>query len=173
MAASKAHHCANTNISGNFETEMSTLEHQISDCLESLNETVDSFVTFFKSRKDFNRMVYEYWSVKDVLGHITFWHESFARNLKDVAENRKPNPLKGTLSDVNKMSVDTTRDVPIKVLCKRLLEAQKAIAKHILNTKVNEIPYKKGSRSYSRMGHLQIVDAHITKHLRDITTIVK
>lgn len=152
---------------------MSTLEQEISDCLESLNETVDSFVAFFESQKDFNRMVYEYWSVKDVLGHVTFWHESFARNLLDVAENRKPSPLKGTLSDVNKMSVDTTRDVPINVLCKRLLEAQSAIAKNILNTDVTEIPYKKGSRSYSRMEHLQVVDSHIAKHLRDITTRLK
>jgi hypothetical protein len=99
--------------------------------------------------------------------------DSFARNLKNLAEYRKPNPLKGKLSEVNKMSVDTTRDVPIKVLCKRLLEAQKAIAQHILNIKVNAIPYKKGSRSYSRMEHLQIVDAHITKNLRDITTKLK
>lgn len=158
---------------GNFETEMSTLEQQISERLESLNKTVDSFITFFKSQKDFIRMVYDYWSVKDVLGHVTFWHESFARNLLDVAENRKPYPHKGSLSDVNKMSVDTTRDIPIKDLCKRLLEAQNVIAKHILNTTVNEIPYKKGSRSYSRLEHLQIVDAHITKHLKDITTILK
>lgn len=41
------------------------------------------------------------------------------------------------------MSVDTTRDVPIKVLCKGLLESQKVIAKHIFNTTVDEIPYKK------------------------------
>ncbi len=152
---------------------MSTLEQQISGRLESLNKTVDRFITFFKSQKDFSKMVYDYWSVKDVLGHVTFWHESFARNLLDVAEHRKPYPHKGSLSEVNKMSVDTTRDIPIKVLCKRLLEAQNVIAKHILNTTVNEIPYKKGSRSYSRLEHLQIVDAHITKHLKDITTILK
>lgn len=156
-----------------FNTEISSSEQQIKDCLESLNATVDSFIYFYKSQKDFNSMVYEYWSIKDVLGHITFWHESFAKNLQDVAENRKPNPLKGKLSEVNKMSVDTTRDVPIKILCERLLEAQKTIAKHILNTKVNEIPYKKGSRSYSRLEHLQIVDSHIVKHLRDISNKLK
>jgi hypothetical protein len=151
-----------------LKTEMSRLEEQIRDYLESLEKTVNNFVSFFKHDKDFNQMVYTYWTVKDVLGHVTFWHESFARNLKDVAEKRKPNPLKGTLSDVNKMSVDTTRDVPIKVLCKRFLEAQKVIAKHIFNTTVDEIPYKKGSRNYSRLEHLQVVNSHIVNHLRDI-----
>jgi len=155
------------------ETEICSMEQQLNDYLESLNKTVHSFITFFESKKDFNKMVYEYWSVKDILGHITFWHESFSRNLQDIAENRKPNPLKGSLSDVNKMSVNTTKEIPIEVLCQRLLQAQKTIAIHIQNTKVIEIPYKKGSRSYSPLEHLQIADAHIAKHLRDIVTKLK
>lgn len=75
---------------------MNKLEKQIRDCLESLEKTVNNFVSFFKNDKDFNQMVYTYWTVKDVLGHVTFWDES-----------------RGKLADVNKMSVDTTRKVPV------------------------------------------------------------
>lgn len=152
---------------------MNYYEQQIADCLEKLNNTVDSFVSFFKDDKDFNQMVYTYWTVKDVLGHVTFWHESFARNLQDVSESRKATPLKGKLSDVNKMSVDSTREIPVSVLCQRLIKAQKFIAKHIVNTTVENIPYKKGSRNYSRLEHLQVVNSHIAKHIRDIINKLK
>lgn len=149
---------------------MSHLEQkQISDSLILLNKAVDGFVTFFKVNKNLNQMVYPDWTVKDVLGHITFWHESFARNLKDIAENKKPTPLEGNLSDVNKISVDSTREIPVNVLCQRLIKAQEIIAKHIFNTTVGQIPYKKGSRSYTRLEHLQVVNSHIEKHFEDIT----
>lgn len=106
-----------------MNTEKNQLEAQIRDCLESLEKTVNNFVSFFKNDKDYNQMVYTYWTVKDVLGHVTFWHESFA--------------------------------------------------KHIFNTTVDEVPYKKGSRNYSRLEHLQVVHSHIEKHLRDINNKLK
>ena len=113
-------------------------------------------------------MVYTYWTAKDVLGHVTFWHESFAKNLRDLSEGVKPNPLRGKLSEVNEMSVETTKDVPIKVLIKRLLTAHKTIEKHNTNTSIESIHYKKGSRNYSRLEHLQIVDRQIKRHLNDL-----
>ena len=51
---------------------MNKLEKQIRDCLESLEKTVNNFVSFFKNDKDFNQMVYTYWTVKDVLGMLLF-----------------------------------------------------------------------------------------------------
>ena len=65
-------------------------------------------------------------------------------------------------------SVDVTRDVDMHTLLDRLRKAQQSIRRHIFNTSVQCIPYKKGSRDYSRLEHLQIVDAHIKKHLKQL-----
>ena len=113
-------------------------------------------------------MVYAHWSAKDILGHLVFWHESFARNLRDIAQNQKPNPLKGKLSEVNQMGVDATHSVSIDRLINRQTAAQQVIDKHIFNTEVQLIPYKKGSRDYNRQEHLEIVAAHIKRHLKDL-----
>lgn len=118
-------------------------------------------------------MVYPLWSAKDILGHITFWHESFSRNLKDLVKNVKPTPLKGKLSEVNNASVMTTKDITIPTLIKRLKTAHRTIKLNITNPNVNLIPYKKGSRDYDRLEHLIVVNNHIQKHLRDLKKSAK
>ncbi|MEM9829161.1 MAG: hypothetical protein AAF944_00910 [Bacteroidota bacterium] len=125
-------------------------------------------VTFYQRNLDFTTMVYTRWSTKDILGHLVFWHESFARNLRDVSESQKPNPLKGKLSEVNQLGVEATHSVFIDKLIIRLNAAQQVIEEYILNTEVQLIPYKKGSRDYSRKEHLEIVVAHIKRHLKDL-----
>lgn len=147
---------------------MSNSQFDIKPKIEALNDRVQDFTEFYSKSFDYNQMIYEFWSAKDILGHITFWHESFARNLKDLAEGIKPNPLKGKLSEVNLMSVETTSKIPIDKLINRLLTAQKLIDKNIKNTAIEIIPYKKGSRSYTRYEHLVIVERHIGKHLKDL-----
>ncbi len=143
-------------------------EQKIELSLKALIEKVDAFSSFFSQNLDFQYMIYPHWTAKDVLGHITFWHESFAKNLKDLADGVKPHPLKGKLSEVNQMSVDTTKNVSVESLIMRIQKAQKTIEKHITNTSIESIPYKKGSRNYSRLEHLQIVEEHIKRHLKDL-----
>lgn len=141
--------------------------------LKLLQNQVFDFIAFYKQIIDFNTKVYPLWSAKDVLGHVTFWHESFARNLLDLAEGRNPNPLKGKLSEVNELSVSTTKECTIQELLERLEAAQKIINNHILNESILEIPYKKGSRNYTRLEHLEVVGKHITKHLKDMKNVLK
>ncbi|MCB9360348.1 MAG: hypothetical protein H6587_02335 [Flavobacteriales bacterium] len=136
--------------------------------LETLRIVVKELINFYQQPTDFNKKVYTHWSAKDVLGHVTFWHESFARNLLDLAEGRKPNPLKGKLSEVNNLSVSTTKENTIQELLDRLEAAQNIINKHILNDAIIEIPYKKGSRNYTRLEHLGVVEGHLKKHLKDL-----
>ncbi len=147
---------------------LNNTEQHIKEALKTLSQRVNEFCLFYKNDKNYNNMIYAKWSAKDVLGHITFWHESFARNLKDLSDGVKPNPLKGKLSEVNHMSVESTRNVSILELIIRLKTAQKIIEKHITNTAVENIPYKKGSRDYNRLEHLQIVENHINRHLKDL-----
>ncbi|KJS06323.1 MAG: hypothetical protein VR77_05870 [Flavobacteriales bacterium BRH_c54] len=148
---------------------MTDKEEYIKTKVEILRNELKKFIIFFEQGLDYDKMVYEYWNAKDVLGHITFWHESFARNISDLGKNIKPSPLKGKLSEVNKQSVETTKNESVENLIKRLKEAQNTIEEYVFLDKVNLIPYKKGSRDYSKLEHLEVVSNHIHKHLKDIS----
>lgn len=148
---------------------MTDKEEYIKTKVEILRNELKKFIIFFEQGLDYDKMIYEYWNAKDVLGHITFWHESFARNISDLGKNIKPSPLKGKLSEVNKQSVETTKNESVKNLIKRLKEAQNTIEEYVFLDKVNLIPYKKGSRDYSKLEHLEVVSNHIHKHLTDLS----
>ena len=147
---------------------MSGKEEHIKTKVEILRSELKKLIGFFEQGLDYDKMVYEYWNAKDILGHITFWHESFARNISDLGKGIKPSPLKGKLSEVNKQSVESTRNNSIANLIKRLKEAQNTIEEYVFLDKVILIPYKKGSRDYSKLEHLEVVSNHIHKHLKDI-----
>lgn len=136
--------------------------------IDRLKSELKNFISFFEQGYDYNVMVYELWNAKNILGHITFWHESFARNISDLGKGIKPNPLKGKLSEVNQLSIETTQNTSINDLIVRLEKAQATIEKYIFDKKIGPIPYKKGSRDYSREEYLEIVTNHIHKHLNDL-----
>jgi len=152
---------------------MTGKEEQIKDKVEILRGELKKFIAFFEQGLDYDKMIYEYWNAKDILGHITFWHESFARNILDLGKNIKPSPLKGKLSEINKQSVETTKNESVENLIKRLKEAQNTIEEYIFLDKINLIPYKKGSRDYSKLEHLEVVSNHIHKHLKDISKKIR
>ncbi len=135
---------------------------------EQLSHTVQEFDAFFDNNYDFGRIVYTDWSAKDVLCHVLSWHESFARNVEDIVNGRKPNPLKGSLTEVNEKGVRENRQFTIPELRDKLRNAQLIIDTHILDSRIILIPYKKGSRSYSREEHLDVVFRHISGHLKDL-----
>jgi hypothetical protein len=112
---------------------------------------------------------YEGWSIKDILGHLTFWHESFARNVADLAHDRKPAPLKGKLGDLNQQGVDAMRHCTLEEVISRLETAHHIIQVNILSPKLILIPYRKGTRDYSPEEHLEIVTKHMQQHLKGIS----
>jgi len=151
-----------------YVNEMSAADQQLELKLSQLQEVVKAFTAFFEQNLDFQLLIYPLWNAKDILGHITFWHESFARNIADLANGKVPSPLKGKLSEMNVQSTASTRAVPIAELIGRLQRAQHTIESHIHNSNITLIPYKKGSRDYSRLEHIEVVTGHIQKHLNDL-----
>jgi hypothetical protein len=141
------------------------------DLLNQLNETAAQLLETYQRLPDPHLPVYELWSAQDVLAHLTFWHESFARNVSDLAAGKKPTPLKGRLSDLNQSGVESMRSVSLETVLERFRAAQRMIAANILHPGLNLIPYKKGSRDYSPGEHLEIVTAHIREHLRDVRRV--
>ena len=136
--------------------------------LEMLRTELERLFTLFEEGFDHQTMVYEHWNAKDILGHLTYWHESFARNISDLGMGIKPTPLKGRLSEVNKQSVDSTQSESIETLIKRLKAAQNTIEAFIFDDTITLIPYKKGSRDYAPAQHLEVVSHHIHHHIKDI-----
>lgn len=147
---------------------MNDKNEQLDKRLERLKNELYDLIVFFEQGHDYTLMVYEWWNAKDILGHITFWHESFARNIADIGRGVTPQPLKGKLSEVNKTSVETTEKIPIGNLILRLKDAQNIIEQNVFNENIGLIPYKKGSRDYTCEEHLEVVANHIHKHLLDL-----
>jgi hypothetical protein len=145
--------------------------HQI--FLERLNETVAQLLDTCQTLPDPNVIVYEHWSVKDILAHLTFWHESFARNVDDLAHGRQPSPLKGRLRDLNQGGVDEMAYLTLGEVLARFEAAHIIIRANILTPALTLIPYRKGSRAYTVQEHLNIVNDHINQHLRDVRKVLK
>jgi hypothetical protein len=136
--------------------------------LKHLNKNVDALIAFYQNMLNPQTPVYELWTAQDVLAHLTFWHESFARNVNDMAHGRKPAPLKGRLADLNQHGVETMRKETPAMILARFAAAHDLLKKHILNPALSSIPYRKGSRNYTPEEHLEIVRKHIHMHLNDV-----
>lgn len=136
--------------------------------LEQLDALVAHLLDVYRRMPEPDRMVYDLWTAKDILAHLTFWHESFARNVHDVAAGIRPVPLKGRLGDLNQAGVDAMKPCSLEAVMERLETAHKMVRDHILTPAVVMIPYRKGSRDYTPEEHLEVVIKHITQHLQDV-----
>ncbi len=139
--------------------------------LERLDELVAQLIALYADLPNPDAMVYELWTAKDVLAHLTFWHESFARNVRDLANDVKPTPLKGKLGDLNQAGVDEMKSCTLETVIQRFQTAHRTIRENILNPQIGLIPYRKGSRDYTPEEHLQVVLDHVTKHLGDVRKV--
>jgi len=136
--------------------------------LKNLDGTVSQILEIYQNMANPEMTVYENWTAKDVLAHITFWHESFARTVRDLANGIKPTPLKGRYSDLTQQCLHEMRPLNIETITNRFAASHHTIQENILNIGLLLIPYKKGSRDYTPEEHLNIVNQHINDHLNDI-----
>lgn len=138
------------------------------ELLAKLNDTITRLICLMRSLPDPTLEVYEGWSARDVLAHIAFWHQSFARNAGDLARGVKPKPLRGTFRQLNERCFTEARTKSVEDLLTELESAHAVIRGCILQESLGTIPYKVGSRDYSPDEHLSIVHDHITQHIIDI-----
>jgi hypothetical protein len=141
--------------------------------LEQLNITVTQLMDVIHRMEDPDIAVYDEWTARDILGHITFWHESFSRNVSDLVRDIKPILLEGSYGELNQRCMKEMRTQTVDVVLKRLESAHRVVRANILNPKLNLIPYKRGSRTYTPEEHLEMVNQHIQRHLRDIRVASK
>jgi hypothetical protein len=112
------------------------------------------------------------WTVHDVVAHVTFWHESFARNVDDVVQGRPPTPLRGRLADLNDQSVAEARTLTLDAIVVKLRSAHALIRASILSPALGLIPYRVGSRPYGPEEHLAVVRDHIRAHARSLVRVM-
>jgi hypothetical protein len=108
------------------------------------------------------------WTARDVVAHLVFWHESFARNVADLAAGRRPSPLAGTYAALADRTRVELGGLGIEELIERLLAAQAAIRAHLRDPRVVLIPYRRGSRAYPPDEHLALVRDHVRGHAREL-----
>lgn len=136
--------------------------------LERLNQTVAQVLELYRHLANPELIVYEGWTAPDILGHLVFWHESFARNVHDLVHDIPPTPLKGRLRDLNQQGVEAMRPYALDRVIQRLEIAHETIQQNILNPRLTLIPYRQGSRDYTPEEHLDLVHKHMTGHLKGI-----
>jgi hypothetical protein len=138
------------------------------ELLGRLSRTVDRLVDFYRSVGDVSVMVNSRWTARDALVHVVFWHESFARNVSDLARGVRPVPHKGTYAELGRRAADEAEGCSIEDLVTRLTCAQSVIETTILDLGVTSIPYKAGSRPYTPAEHLSVVNDHVGDHLAKV-----
>lgn len=136
--------------------------------LGELESAVERLLAAVAAGPSADAPVSDAWSVRDVVGHVTFWHESFARNVDDLVHGRRPKPLRGRLTDLNERGVAEARNQPLDVVIGRLVAAQAMVGTAIMSPDLGLIPYRVGSRPYSPAEHLEIVRDHIRAHARGL-----
>ncbi len=158
---------------GNKMAALKPINNEIMEMLlKKLDKTVAEFMHMYHGLDAPDDLVNTGWTAAQILRHVTFWHESFARNVQDLVSGRKPKPLNGKYSELTQLCFDSLGDLPDEAILVRLDAAQKIIRDNILNSMLGMIPYKVGSRDYSPEEHLGVVDEHIRGHFHDIQKLM-
>ena len=108
------------------------------------------------------------WSARLVVAHLVFWHESFARNVADLAAGRRPAPVAGTYAALAERTRAELGDLPIEALLERLVAAQAVIRRDIGARGIDIIPYRRGSRAYPPLEHLEVTRDHVARHAAEL-----
>lgn len=158
---------AHENGSGSEVADRSELAVR-AELLAELDATVERLLAAAAAHVSDDAVVDGSWAVRDVVGHVTFWHESFARNVDDLVHRRRPTPLRGRLADLNERGVAEARTVPLDTIVDRFRAAHATIRASIVSPTLGLIPYRVGSRPYTPGEHLEVVRDHIRAHARSL-----
>ena len=140
----------------------------VEERLAELEEAVTALVAVARALPDPNAVTTAEWTARDVLAHLVFWHESFARNVADLAAGRRPTPLSGTYAALAARTRTELGGLGIEALIARLMEAQGVIRGSVGDPTITLIPYRRGSRPYPPEEHLAVVRDHVRAHTREL-----
>ena len=141
---------------------------ELASSLASLEAAVDRLAAAARALPDLDAPTTGEWSGRMVVAHVVWWHESFARNVADLAEGRRPSPLAGTYAVLAARTRTELGDLPIETLLGRLEAAQAVIRQHVGSPRIALIPYRRGSRRYAPAEHLAVTADHVARHAAEL-----
>src|SRR3990172_6786424 len=110
--------------------------------LEQLDEAVQQIIAAVSEIEHPESLRVDDWSAKDTLGHIAFWHESFARNVSALVDGREPDVLEGTYPSLNQRGGKASRAMSGGRIAGRIGRAQATIRRCIVKLPAGTaIPY--------------------------------
>lgn len=142
-------------------------EIDYSSLFEKFSERLNIFIDAIK-KQVLTKKATDQWSVKEVLCHITYWHENYAANYDAMVRHQLPPLFDLPGQEINKLSVSTLRSLSVDTLINRLQQAHKSLYNSIVIEKVPHMTYKKGSRTYTTEDFLEMIGRHFLTHATQV-----
>ena len=109
------------------------------------------------------------WGAHEVLSHIVFWHETYARVLEPLSRGRDPILLDGVFREFNRIAVARLRNVPDVALAARLRRANVIVAAALAALPPGaRIRIRTGAKPRGPREFADGVDAHLRGHLAEL-----
>lgn len=131
-----------------------------------LTDSINRFKEEYKLHYPSDAMS-DIWSVKDILCHITYWHQYYSKNLIAQSKGKSCILPRIPFYTLNQNGVEKMRSHSDNKLFSMLTNANNQLKKIIVSGKVNHIIYREGT-TYSIPRFIEIVDRHIQSHTRGI-----
>lgn len=134
-----------------------------SKAFSSLSKTVELFIKEV-NKQSLNNVAADKWTVKDVLCHIVFWHQYYAKQYASLAAGKKPFIFtsKGG-STRNQEGVNSLNDHSKKDLIRFLNKANESLYRSIVIRQIPGMDYTDRNH-YKTKDFLEIVIGHIRRH---------
>lgn len=130
------------------------------DLFAELDSAISGFLAEVDKKKLTDRV--KKWTVKDVLGHITFWHRYYAQQYESLARNENAFFFE-SLAGQNEAARKEMAKRSKKWLVAALSEAQESLRDSIIHKKVPRMHYMR-SHEYQTGEFLEVVISHIYRH---------
>lgn len=110
------------------------------------------------------------WGPKEVLIHLVAWHEYYISILHELLLGKKPELIKGTLKEQNKLAVEKNRDKSIESLLLRLKTAEEELKRiySYPNAKKLHIALKVGGKARPLNEIIRLDVAHFRRHQQQL-----
>ena len=137
-----------------------------------LDEAIASFVEFIHSlpADALALSKTDRWGPREVLIHLVFWHEQYARIGEDMAAKRQPVMLRGTFKELNRTAVAENNSVPVETLIERWDSAHKRFV-HVAkmrNAHHLKFSLREKSKQWPMADIIRLAAGHIQNHQSDL-----
>lgn len=128
-----------------------------------LSNAVDHFIQEVNHLK-LSNMATDEWTVKDVLCHIVFWHNYYAKQHSALASGKNPVIFKSKGGSTrNQEGVDLLKSLSKENLIEKLNKSHKDLYRSIIVNQVPGMDYT-DKKHYQTEESLEVIAGHINRH---------